>query len=398
MLAALLAQPSTSRTGALLARGAFCVRVTLTSAITQLPASTHVPSRRRLHASRPSPAAHFDTQLLVERLQEHGMTAEQAEGLSNVLAEAIDESVRTTEAGLVPKSAQEKQRYTQNVDFAQLKSELELHEKNDLTLMKAENERLLADVERLKQRLREEITRTQAGVRLDLNVDKGRLKDDTAQQELKIKEVDTRIESEIAGLRTQIEQAKFSILQYLVGVATGSGALLLAYMRMMVGAVCTCVWLTADVRCMWCTTVMRCCMGGAGPAPRRVRDALSIDPKPPARPASSAGAKCPSAHARTHRRGLLESGRCSSLTSALLPTQAPTQLTWLLGREARLDLGNLLVQIPPVRHELLALLLQPVVSPCLARHRPTHCMMRALTARSETRSLLSGTRSSSPAR
>ncbi len=121
------------------------------------------------------------------------MTAEQAEGLSNVLAEAIDESVRTTEAGLVSKSAQEKQRYTQNVDFAQLKSELELHEKNDLTLMKAENERLQADVERLKQRLREEITRTQAGVRLDLNVDKGRLKDDTAQQELKIKEFDTRI-------------------------------------------------------------------------------------------------------------------------------------------------------------------------------------------------------------
>ncbi|CAK9787355.1 unnamed protein product [Cutaneotrichosporon oleaginosum] len=223
MLAALLAQPSTSRTGALLARAI---------AQAQLPAPNHAP-RRRLHPSRAVPAAHFDTQLLVERLQEHGMTAEQAEGLSNVLAEAIDESVRTTEAGLVSKSAQEKQRYTQNVDFAQLKSELELHEKNDLTLMKAENERLQADVERLKQRLREEITRTQAGVRLDLNVDKGRFKDDAAQQELKIKEVDTRIESEIAGLRTQIEQAKFSILQYLVGVATGSGALLLAYMRMM---------------------------------------------------------------------------------------------------------------------------------------------------------------------
>lgn len=122
--------------------------------------------------------------------------------------------------------------------------------------MKAENDRLMADVEKLKQRLREEVTRTQAGVRLDLNLEKGRIRDESSQQELKIKEVDTRIESEIAGLRTQIEQAKFSILQYLVGVATGSGALLvsppsvlwrkwtgwmltlvclqLAYMRMMV--------------------------------------------------------------------------------------------------------------------------------------------------------------------
>lgn len=80
--------------------------------------------------------AHFDTQLLVERLQQNGMTSEQAEGVMKVLAEAVDESVRNMEAGLVSKSEQEKQRYTQNVDFAQLKSELQLHEKNDLTLMK----------------------------------------------------------------------------------------------------------------------------------------------------------------------------------------------------------------------------------------------------------------------
>lgn len=46
-------------------------------------------------------------------------------------------------------------------------------EKNDLSMMKAENDRLVTDLERLKQRLREEITRTQAGVRLDLNLEKG---------------------------------------------------------------------------------------------------------------------------------------------------------------------------------------------------------------------------------
>lgn len=105
-----------------------------------------------------------------------------------------------------------KQRYTQKVDFAQLKSELQLHEKNDLTLMKSENERLQSDVEKLKQRLREESTRVLAGVRLDLNLEKGRIRDESSQQELKIKEVDTRIESEIAGLRTQIEQVSRRLL------------------------------------------------------------------------------------------------------------------------------------------------------------------------------------------
>ena len=113
-------------------------------------------------------------------------------------------------------------------------------ERSDFVLMKSENERLMADTEKIKQRLREEIARTMAGVRLDLNLEKGtydrftpgRIRDESSVHALKIKEVDTRIESEIAGVRTSIQSAKFNVLQYLVGVATGAGALLLAYLRM----------------------------------------------------------------------------------------------------------------------------------------------------------------------
>ncbi|KAG9003583.1 hypothetical protein FRB94_014549 [Tulasnella sp. JGI-2019a] len=123
------------------------------------------------------------------------------------------------------------QHYTQQVDFAQLKSEVQLVEKNDISLMKAENDRLASDLEKLKGRLREEITRTQAGVRLDLNLEKGRIRDETGMQELKLREVETRIESEMAGLRTAIETSKQNTLQYLVTVATGSAALLMAYLR-----------------------------------------------------------------------------------------------------------------------------------------------------------------------
>ena len=105
-------------------------------------------------------------------------------------------------------------------------------EKNDLAMMKAENDRLVSDLEKLKQRLREEITRTQAGVRLDLNLEKGacttrvqvicivytfkcmigRMREESSGQELKIKEVDTRIEREIAELRTAIQASKVSVL------------------------------------------------------------------------------------------------------------------------------------------------------------------------------------------
>jgi hypothetical protein len=69
-----------------------------------------------------------------------------------------------------------------------------LVEKQDYSLLRSENERLLADVEKLKQRLREEISKTSAGVRLDLNLEKGRMRDELSARELKIREVETRIE------------------------------------------------------------------------------------------------------------------------------------------------------------------------------------------------------------
>jgi len=91
-------------------------------------------------------------------------------------------------------------------------------EKNDLAMVKAENERLLADIEKLKQRLREDIYRTQSDVRLDLNLEKGRMRGESSGQELKITEVDTRIEQEIASLRTAIQASKVSIHETLISV------------------------------------------------------------------------------------------------------------------------------------------------------------------------------------
>ncbi|THV00509.1 DUF1640-domain-containing protein [Dendrothele bispora CBS 962.96] len=123
----------------------------------------------------------------------------------------IDESIRNTTSNMVTKAEQEKHPCTQQVDFAQIKSELQLMEKNDLAMIKAENDRL-------------------AGVRLDLNLEKGRLREETSGQDQKM-EVEYKIEQEIAVLRTAIQASKATTLQYLVGIVTGGAALLMAYLR-----------------------------------------------------------------------------------------------------------------------------------------------------------------------
>ncbi|KAI0793956.1 mitochondrial protein [Fomes fomentarius] len=189
------------------------------------------PHKRSLCTSRPCQNFHFDTHHFVQRLEREGLNRAQAEGIMTALAEVIDESIRNMASNMVTKADQEKHRYTQQVDFAQLKSELQLLEKNELAMIKAENDRLVTDIEKLKQQLRGEIAHTQGGVRLDINLEKGRMREETSKQELKIKEVDTRIEQEIAALRTSIQVSKATTLQYLVGFVTGCSALLMAYMR-----------------------------------------------------------------------------------------------------------------------------------------------------------------------
>ncbi|KAI8321037.1 DUF1640-domain-containing protein [Martensiomyces pterosporus] len=183
-----------------------------------------VPAKGRKHF--------FDTNRLVVRLEREGFSKAQSESIVLALSEVMRESTGSILQNIVTKAEQDKTLYMYKVDFAQLKSEIQMMEKTDFSMMKAENERLQGEVNKLKQKLREEITRTQAGVRLDMSLEKGRARDEQAQHEIKIRETDAKIEQEISGLRTQMESIKFSILQYMVGTITGTGALILAYLRM----------------------------------------------------------------------------------------------------------------------------------------------------------------------
>jgi hypothetical protein len=105
------------------------------------------------------------------------------------------------------------------VDFSALKQSLELSERTDFINLRAENERLLGDISRLKQKLREEISRTQAGVRLDLNLEKGRIRDEMSVRETKMTEVDTRIENEIGLLRASMEAVKFKCVCFILSLS-----------------------------------------------------------------------------------------------------------------------------------------------------------------------------------
>lgn len=176
---------------------------------------------------------HFDTLKFVQRLQEEGFSEEQAISLMRVLSDVIEESIQNLTRTMVLREDALKTSYTQKVDFSALRTELLSLDSSEAALTRASHERLGNELAKLSSRLRDEIQRTQASVRLDLNLEKGRIREEANVQELKIKETETRIEQEVAGLRERVEGVKFSTLQWLMGVCTGTAALILGAWRLL---------------------------------------------------------------------------------------------------------------------------------------------------------------------
>lgn len=145
----------------------------------------------------------------------------------------LDDGVDHLQRNLVSKEEFSRQSYTQKVDFAKLRSELQTLDKTDASRIAAENERLKTDIDKLRQKFKEEIAKQQASVRLDLNLEKGRIREESAKQELKIAETRSRIDQEMSNFKTQIEATKLQVAQWLIGVCTGAFAVVLAYIRLL---------------------------------------------------------------------------------------------------------------------------------------------------------------------
>ncbi|KAK4546225.1 hypothetical protein LTR36_002362 [Oleoguttula mirabilis] len=176
---------------------------------------------------------HFDTLKFVQRLKEEGFTEDQAVAMMKVLGDVIEESIQNLTRTMVLREDQEKATYTQKVDFAKLRSELLSADSTESSLTRGTHEKLTNDLAKLNSRLRDEVQRTQASVRLDLNLEKGRIREEANSQDLKIKETETRIEQESAALRERLEAVKFSTLQWLMGVCTGTAAIILGVWRLL---------------------------------------------------------------------------------------------------------------------------------------------------------------------
>lgn len=176
---------------------------------------------------------HFDTRKFAIKLEREGFTPSQADAILKSLANVLSDTISNVNNNMVSKEEFSRRVYQQKVDFTKLKSELQNLDKGDFARISDEHERLVTDVEKTKQQFKETVAKARANVRLDLNLEKGRVREESAGQELKIQEISARIDEELSNFKTQIEGTKLQVLQWLIGVCTGTLALVLAYIRLL---------------------------------------------------------------------------------------------------------------------------------------------------------------------
>ncbi len=164
-----------------------------------------------------------DSLKLLVKLEEAGFTPEQSIKFVDCILESLSESHSVMVPDFVTKVEQDKQIQLTKFDFAQLKNDISTLQNNEFSVLKSENDRIVNELDNLRDRMREDMNRLQSTVKLDLNLEKGRMREDASGLESKIRESEAKIDTEVSNLRTQLESIKLDIVRNVVGTVFGFG-------------------------------------------------------------------------------------------------------------------------------------------------------------------------------
>lgn len=175
-----------------------------------------------------------DTNHFKQRLVDEGeFSEEQSNVIVNIMIDALRGGVAHVSQDLASREKLTKLTYQQRVDFSKLREQLLTADRSEIHNLQNEHERIRKDLETMRNKLREEITKANAGFKLDLSLEKGRIREESSHHDMQIKEIDTRIDQEVTNMKMQIDSVKTQVMQWLIGVCTGTFALVLAYVRLL---------------------------------------------------------------------------------------------------------------------------------------------------------------------
>ncbi|KAM7479355.1 hypothetical protein LguiA_027568 [Lonicera macranthoides] len=174
-----------------------------------------------------------DTLALVRSLEAQGVPSKQAEAITAAITEVLNDSLENVAHSFVSKAEMQKTEMVQESNLSKFKSEVQSSQEHHFSLLTRETEKLRNDIEKMRSELRYEIDKVTAGQRLDLNLERGRIRDELANQNAETTNLTNKLDREIHGLRAQLEAAKYDVIKYCIGTLVSISAVGLAVIRIL---------------------------------------------------------------------------------------------------------------------------------------------------------------------
>ncbi len=192
-----------------------------------------VPTQFRADANPRPPVFQLDTWGVIRKLMDGQLTPEQAEATLNSLQSTVDDAFAAASRSLVGRQAFEGVSYQFEVDLVSVANEQTMLQQAEYTQLRNDILRLQSEAFKFSQRSKEELGRVQSTFRLDLSLEKGRIRDALADQEIRMVQGQATIDHEVGSFETVLEGIKWDLTRTLVPPVTGIAALALAFLRLM---------------------------------------------------------------------------------------------------------------------------------------------------------------------
>ncbi|XP_024027693.1 protein FMP32, mitochondrial [Morus notabilis] len=174
-----------------------------------------------------------DTLALVRSLEAQGVPSKQAEAITAAIIKVLNDSLENVAHSFVSKAEMQKSEMLQESNLSKFKSEVQGSQEHHFSMLQRETEKLRGDIEKMRSELRYEIDKVTAGQRLDLNLERGRIRDELANQNAETTNLTNKLDREIHALRAQLEAAKYDVIKYCIGTLVSISAVGLAVIRIL---------------------------------------------------------------------------------------------------------------------------------------------------------------------
>ncbi|KAK9906789.1 hypothetical protein WJX75_008065 [Coccomyxa subellipsoidea] len=156
----------------------------------------------------------LDTLSLMRRFEKIGLTRAQSEQMTEMLTEVVCINKEKISQQFVTKQALEMAILEQESRIAGFKGEVAKSQELHLASLSRDTERLTNSLEKMRAEIKYEVDKLSASQRLDLNLEKGRMRDELQALRDKSNEMEIKMDRETNALKAAVEQSKNEVLRY----------------------------------------------------------------------------------------------------------------------------------------------------------------------------------------